>query len=338
MNCIDKLKSLFQPNSTSVLSYETKSQNQPFLPKHCHITKVPIDTINYVCLDFLSFSDINSLSRASKYFQSYVITPQHLEIDPRLKGTLNIHDIVFLINHFLKEKNTTLFQAFYKSINQAKGLDFEESNDSSLEKIEAKLFNDENLEAISKCHHLEHLNLNQIYPPKNIRNISEDSLIKILKECPRLNSIHLANIPKLTYKTSEVLWRNHPSLMSLNISRLTLTDISLGMIIHHTTSLESIDLSHISHLSNESICDIIKYFPELKSLNIAGLELLGDQTFNLIANQCPKLTSLDVSGIPKFTYKHYQNIKEAHPNLEIASSLTIDPINRKKRKFKFLQF
>jgi hypothetical protein len=126
-------------------------------------------------------------------------------------------------------------------------------------------------------------------------SISDDSIILLAYRCPLLQTIIIDDSQQISDDSLVALGQRCPQLRTISVSCTGVTDLGISALVEGCTLLESITLSDIDEITNESVMAIAKNCPQLLYINLHWLQLLDDSGINALAHGCPLLQSLLLS-------------------------------------------
>lgn len=94
--------------------------------------------------------------------------------------------------------------------------------------------------------------------------------------------------------------RHHRSLQSLSISRIRhVTDDTISTIVEHLFNLIELDISGCN-VTDESIYTISKYCPNLESLDISGCDQISEEGIRFLTSECKRLRYINIKDCYNF--------------------------------------
>ncbi|MFT7811820.1 F-box/LRR-repeat protein 17 [Arapaima gigas] len=135
------------------------------------------------------------------------------------------------------------------------------------------------------CRELRDVHLGQCY------GISDDGMVALAKGCPKLQRIYMQENKLVTDKSVRAFAEHCPELQFVGFMGCSVT--SQGVI--HLTGLKhlsSLDLRHISELSNETVMEVVRNCRSLRSLNLCLNWSISDRCVEIIAKEGRSLKEL----------------------------------------------
>lgn len=131
--------------------------------------------------------------------------------------------------------------------------------------------------------------------------ISMEPFAAIALHCPLLHTISLIQI-HASDEELQPLFTLCKNLLKLDVVGPgdTFTDLSLSCIAQNCLLLNSLCLHTCLRVTNDGLCDILKYCTNLRTFSLRSNIRLTDATLYSIASFCPLLTHLSLRG--RFSY------------------------------------
>lgn len=152
-------------------------------------------------------------------------------------------------------------------------------------------------------------------------NITDMSMVKILKGCPNLHSVELSLCKKITDASIVQLAIGFPNLQSLRLSGLlNVTDASIIMIGKRCPYLRKIDLSYYTSddhsITDESLINIAVCCPCLQSVTLFSCNKITDKSIIKIGEKCRGLQILNLNNCKYVKSVGISRIAEECPDLQ----------------------
>ena len=141
------------------------------------------------------------------------------------------------------------------------------------------------------CHTLQYLKL------VDNRQLSQESILKLVTVSPRLRSFHVAMMTAQPYFIFTDLHQYCGHLHSVALQKFSaLIDSNLEAIVLHNPGLTSMNISNCSNITDKSVLVLVRSLnSHLLSLTVSECYKLSDTAMIELAEMCPNLVSLDIS-------------------------------------------
>lgn len=148
------------------------------------------------------------------------------------------------------------------------------------------------------------LNLNETFPNMKVVNFSKtnlpsNSILKLTKKCPNLESFEIEGSSMLNETDLLELTWNSPSLKKLILRGCQVTDRFLVNLPIYCPYLSTLDISNSSEVTDNGIISLVENSKMMiLDLNLNGCKKLSDLSLIKISDYLPYLRTLDVGNCP----------------------------------------
>lgn len=150
-----------------------------------------------------------------------------------------------------------------------------------------------------------------------LKNCAHKDLNDVLRfnlaEIPELGSVHFNECKNITHKMIRLIGKNCKKLTSLNLDNSpNISQKLISKIIQHTPSLHKLCLSNHQYITDDLLEGILKQSGKtLQALDISGCTQITDEAILKILNYCPNLTDLNLERCFKLTQKSIEALVKA---------------------------
>lgn len=137
---------------------------------------------------------------------------------------------------------------------------------------------------------------------RNCIELTDSSVRAIAKYCPKLCTIDLANLSKLTDLALEYLANGCRAIHTLKFCRNGFSDEAVAAYLEICGEpLKELSLSNINMVAHNTATSLATHSKNLHSLDLSWCRKLTDEAFGLIVDSCPSLKMLKVFGCTQIT-------------------------------------
>ncbi|KAM6089687.1 F-box and leucine-rich repeat protein 13 isoform 3-T3 [Theristicus caerulescens] len=133
----------------------------------------------------------------------------------------------------------------------------------------------------------------------NCIHVTDASVTEIAQRCHELTYLTLRHCENVTDAGIEALG-NMSSLISIDISGTSISDMSLRALGHHG-KIKELSVSECKNISDTGIQEFCKGTKSLEYCHVSYCPQLTDEAVKAMAFHCHTLTSVNIAGCPKMT-------------------------------------
>lgn len=137
--------------------------------------------------------------------------------------------------------------------------------------------------------------------------LTDEALIKVVKETPHLTKINLKSCVKITDKAVVAIAENCPDLQEIDLGFCDISEKSVFALAEHSKKLTRIGVRSC-YVTDRSIEALVKAAKHLKDLSLAWCKSLTDEAMKAIATYCPQAELLDIRGNEKITAEGFIHV------------------------------
>ena len=137
-------------------------------------------------------------------------------------------------------------------------------------------------------------------------DLSDLSILKIAKGCPRLEGVHFSYNERITHLGIQHLVAYLPRIMYMALRRCKhINNLAVKYIGNYNNksgfrNLRHLDISYCStNIDDEGILPLAEGCSSLEYIDISGLINVSAMSMNTLLKNCPDLAHLDVAGVSK---------------------------------------
>ncbi|ODQ67246.1 RNI-like protein, partial [Nadsonia fulvescens var. elongata DSM 6958] len=167
----------------------------------------------------------------------------------------------------------------------------------------ADILDDISLSAFSSCIYLERISLT------NCKNITDSSLVEVLKNNPNVISLDITNVGSLSDKIPFMLSEHCLKLQTLYASNCTqFTDAGIQSLAMNCRYLKRVKLTNCANISDDSISTLLKNCPHLIELDLFGCEKITNETVSQVFVKLNQLREINLGLNTFITDQAFMNV------------------------------